>query len=764
MLERIAKVQGIGLLHQANGQRYSFRKGTLIYAENGRGKSTLASILRSVGTGNGDLISERVTVDGTLAPEAELRFDSGHRVSFEGGRWSESRPELLVFDADFIERNVHSGGAVNTNHRKSLLEFALGEGAVSARNRVDGATAKLKLAKAEVAAVQGQLSGYHDGVPLVTFTRFSPVDDPDNKIAALRKRLDASTSTAAIMAKPVPVEIHLPSLDFDSLFSILGKSLDNIHEDAERVVQRHVESIGKDHAEHWISLGEEFERDGQCPYCGQELEGVELIRAYRTYFNESYSELKGQVNKLEQGVLIRASDQIIEKFLSGAETAQAQALGWTGFVTVEAIEFGVEEAKALLSQLRELLLGLARSKSMRPTESVGTTTQREEAEALWNCLLEKMHQTNQKIASTSASISAYKQALELENPMLLQRQIRDIELACIRHSDAVVVLFDQLANAQIKSAAAEKKKKDERAILDDLMRQTLSDYEIEINRLLISFGASFTIRDMGANHRGGSPRSEYGLLLRGQPVLVEGGTPSFSTALSEGDKRTLAFAFFVASVLADNRLNEKIVVIDDPMCSLDINRKQHTRSVLKDIYDQAEQLIVLAHDAHFLKDMRDDLYKVDRQLIALLRLRHSSQDYSDFADIDLDRECASTYYLNYGLLSDFVAGKPEVETRSVAKAIRPFLEGYLHRRFPGVVPRELMFGQIVAAIRDSDMASPLSCALNLVEELDGINTYAGRFHHDTNPGNADSATVTHSELGLFVRRALHVVHQGSALV
>lgn len=70
---------------------------------------------------------------GTLPPKVVLQFGSGHKVSFENSTWSEQRPELLVYDADFIGRNVHSGGAVNTDHRKNFLEFALGEAAVVAR-------------------------------------------------------------------------------------------------------------------------------------------------------------------------------------------------------------------------------------------------------------------------------------------------------------------------------------------------------------------------------------------------------------------------------------------------------------------------------------------------------------------------------------------------------------------------------------------------------------------------------------------------------
>jgi len=72
-----------------------------------------------------------------------------------------------------------------------------------------------------------------------------------------------------------------------------------------------------------------------------------------------------------------------------------------------------------------------------------------------------------------------------------------------------------------------------------------------------------------------------------------------------------------------------------------------------------------------------------------------------------------------------------------------------------------MFGHVVSLIREAPTTSPLSHASGLVEVLTEINDYAGQFHHDTNPGGADSVAITASELKTFVDRALDVVHKGA---
>ena len=118
MLHRIELVQGIGLLHEASGVAHKLEEVALIYAGNGRGKSTLSSILRSASLGDPSIIDERQTIDGSLTPKVKLQFDSGHKVNFSDGKWSEIRSELQIFDTAFIENNVHSGGQVSTEHRK----------------------------------------------------------------------------------------------------------------------------------------------------------------------------------------------------------------------------------------------------------------------------------------------------------------------------------------------------------------------------------------------------------------------------------------------------------------------------------------------------------------------------------------------------------------------------------------------------------------------------------------------------------------------
>ena len=60
MVERIQLLRNIGQFDSVDaGAQIPLTKLTLVYAENGRGKTTLAAVLRSLASGDPILISER---------------------------------------------------------------------------------------------------------------------------------------------------------------------------------------------------------------------------------------------------------------------------------------------------------------------------------------------------------------------------------------------------------------------------------------------------------------------------------------------------------------------------------------------------------------------------------------------------------------------------------------------------------------------------------------------------------------------------------
>ncbi|MFZ6682002.1 AAA family ATPase [Undibacterium sp. Tian12W] len=411
MLERIEEIQGIGLLHDLNGKKYALSKTTLIYSDNGRGKSTLASVMRSLSSGDVRSIAERRTIDGALEPKVVWQFASGHKVKFETGTWSEQRPEIMVFDVDFIGRNVHSGGIVKTDQRKSLLEFALGSAAVAARKLEEDASIEAANAMEIVNQLTKQLAGYHQGIILSDFEKMETVKDADIQIEELQKRILAANNITSLLSKPVPSIVQLPGIDLTALFKILGKSIEDIQEDAERLVHSHIALIDKDGTESWLNSGQHFDNGTTCPYCGQGTAGVTLIRAYRTYFNAAYADLKKQVAVLERGIAVRIGEGIVETFASSVKAEQAISSAWSAHIKDPAIMFDSIGATLRLTELREFLLELVEKKQANPTVSIGTQDEKEKAEDLWNHMINDMSECNRQISTAKSIIDQFRISL-----------------------------------------------------------------------------------------------------------------------------------------------------------------------------------------------------------------------------------------------------------------------------------------------------------------------------------------------------------------
>ncbi|UHQ55802.1 AAA family ATPase [Microbulbifer sp. YPW16] len=760
MLERIHRIKGIGLLHDADGRAQRLQKATFIYADNGRGKSTLASLFRSCSTNNPALLLNRRTIDGNQNPEATLQFSNGQRAVFQNGNWNIGRPELLVFDADFVEQNVYAGGKVTPDQRKNLLQFALGESAVVAQREYDHADNAVQATSNAVRETVSQLSLIHQGVTLAQFQQIAEVPNADEQILALNAKIVEARNIELIQAKAQPQQLPLPTLDIEPIFRVLATSLNNIDLAAEQRVRNHLSNHNKDRLEKWISDGYAYGEEENCLFCNQSLEGVDLIQAYRSYFNQDYNQLKSNVAQLSALVDAACDNEIINRLRARFETASAVVDGWQEHVDVSPPVFDESSARNALSNIKAMLENLKNRKEVNLLDEVGTEEDKDLIDRQWKTITDVITACNETIENASEQISQYKAGLTALNVEDMQQQIRDLELAKTRHRQDVIALLAQLEEQRNQDADAKREKQLKKDTLNRIMQLTLESYKDRINELLRGFGAQFLIPNIDFNYRGGL-RSDYALQMRGGNIALNGGVPDFKTSLSEGDKRTLAFAFFIASAESDPDISNKIIVIDDPMCSLDLNRKQQTRTVLKRLHDNCEQIIVLAHDVHFLRNLRDDVLRTENpNNVKCFKLKAVANRYSDFDEINVDQECEGAYFRSHRVLDEYMAGNAQ-SSMEIARSIRPMLEGYLHRRFPGMITSGLLFGQIIDQINNAQPPSPLVHAQNITTELNEINRYAGQFHHDTNPA-ADQVQIVDGELLNFAERAIKIVHAGVA--
>ena len=95
-------------------------------------------------------------------------------------------------------------------------------------------------------------------------------------------------------------------------------------------------------------------------------------------------------------------------------------------------------------------------------------------------------------------------------------------------------------------------------------------------------------------------------IVRYNTELVDG-------KLSEGEKTAIAFVYFITKLKEnDNKMEDTIVVVDDPVSSFDSNHLFHAYSFLRSNCDKAKQLFVLTHNFTYFKLIRDWFEGVNR--------------------------------------------------------------------------------------------------------------------------------------------------------
>lgn len=90
MLSRIKRIINVGnFKNYSSEESIQFKKLTLIYGENGSGKSTICEILRSLSTNNPEIITSRRTlgIDSSQKQNVELVIDEDS-FKFEDEAWS----------------------------------------------------------------------------------------------------------------------------------------------------------------------------------------------------------------------------------------------------------------------------------------------------------------------------------------------------------------------------------------------------------------------------------------------------------------------------------------------------------------------------------------------------------------------------------------------------------------------------------------------------------------------------------------------------
>jgi wobble nucleotide-excising tRNase len=759
MLRKIIVIKNVGrfVSYSATGD-VELKRYNLVFAENGRGKTTLCAILRSLQSGDSSYILGRTTLGGTAPAEIKVLLSDGNTSIFDNAAWTVTVPDIAIFDSTFVSENVHSGDVVDIDHRRNLYSVIVGKLGVILAEAIDHLDGASREKSSEIREKSGAIQAFAGGIPPDSFVAIESDPQIDEKIDAKQQELEAVRQAAQIRSRNALERLSVPAFPRAAFEALLEKTFEGIAADAERRIddQIHAHNMST-RGQSWLSEGVGYIHDGMgCPFCGQPLEGATaLIDAYRSFFSDGYNALRSEINVLRRQIEMIFGDREIAEL--GAIVVQNTAAieFWARFCHIAPPVYEGSGPLEILRGLRVVVLALLDRKAATPLERIGI-----DAPYTGACM--RLLTAQQAVTTYNAGIDAANSVIESKRVATrtadlerVGRELSSLRAAKKRHEPEASRACADYAAALAAKKSIEEQKASVRKELDGYTKEVIGRYEQTINHLLEDFHAGFRIAGTSHGYPGGVASSSYQILINNVSVeLGDSSTPfdmpSFKNTLSAGDKSTLALAFFLAQLQHDPDRAAKIVVFDDPFNSQDSFRKDCTVQKIKKCGQDSSQVIVLSHDIGFLKRVWDRLqaFTADRKCLEMTRI---GQANTTILEWDIEGATQDRYKADRKVLTDFYH-VGDGEARDVVQKIRPVLETYCRILGAGAIAEADMLGSIIGKIRTVGSGHQL---YPLCDDLEELNEYTKRYHHGENT-QAAVEPITDGELQGYVRRTLEM--------
>lgn len=587
MLESI-KVKNIATFDNTGIQINELKKVNFIYGVNGSGKTTITKFLYNQGDQNFE--------------DCSLNWFNGLAIN------------TLVYNKDFRERNIGKGSIDGVftlgqatkeqtdeieKKRKELRELK-DKGIQKKSTLVRQIEIKKELENQFKEEVWVSIYKKHENTFKESFKGVMLKESFKNRIleeyeynTAELKTLDFLIEKAATIFGEAPQAMNLlPDIEFSRLLEIendkiwqkkiVGKS----DVDVAKLIQ-------KLNLNDWVNEGRSYiqENDQTCPFCQQATITEDFLNQLENYFDKEFITYTGLVKSYSEEYISLAQNLINE--LSQIEANEK--LNQTSKLKMESFSAYLKTIESQFVSNREIFNNKIKEQS-RSFELIKVK--------------EQLENIQQFITTTNAEIRKHNQiVLNYSSERL--RLIHDIWKYITDENKARIESFIKHDSGLQKgilviSKIVDKLRLDYKALDLEIKKLAKNITSIqpsvdEINRILKSFGfLNFEIIPSKAG-------------VNQYQILREDGTLAEST-LSEGEITFITFLYFLqlakGGTTADNIMEERVLVVDDPISSLDSNVLFIVSTLLKEIIKaikkdegNIKQLILLTHNVYFHKEV-----------------------------------------------------------------------------------------------------------------------------------------------------------------
>lgn len=552
--------------------------------------------------------SGKTTVSNFLHNPTKLKFESCSLV------WQNDLPlETLVYNKDFRERNFGKGtidGVFTLGQATKEQAEEIENKRVELKNLKEKGIAKKNTLEKQIETKSNLENDFKESIWLSVYKKYENIfkeafkgvmqkesfknrilSEFQNNTSDL-KDLDKLTEKAKTIFGKTPQSIQsISEIDFTRLLEIendkiwqkkiVGKS------DVDIAVL-----IQKLNLNDWVNEGRSFIQDNEtCPFCQQETITKKFKNQLESYFDETFIK-DTELIKTNKEEYNRLAENLINELLQIEATEKATE---TSKLKIETFSAYLKTLSSQFISNKEILNNKAKEPS-RAVELISVKEQLENIELIIKSANKEIKKHNEIVANYATErrklINEIWMFLINENKTNIERFSKN-KTGLQKGIDAITKIVDNL-RLDYKKLDLE---------IKELAKNITSIQPSvdEINKSLNSFG--FQNFEIVPSKTG----------INQYQIQREDGTLAEST-LSEGEITFITFLYYLqlakGSTNEDNITNERILIVDDPISSLDSNVLFVVSTLLKEIIKSIKkdegnikQLILLTHNVYFHKEV-----------------------------------------------------------------------------------------------------------------------------------------------------------------
>jgi wobble nucleotide-excising tRNase len=792
MINKVERLTSIGKFrnYTAAGQ-VNFHKLTLIYGDNGGGKTTLTSVFRSLTTNKPEIVRSRISTNHTAAQAAQITQTGTPNVfhTFGGTGWTTPFADIEIFDIHFVNDNIYSGFDFNDEHKKQLHQFVIGSQGISIQNQIQQNKAAKVQSKQSISNFEQQLIqqvGNNLTVDLITSFLSIPATQAngiDQQITTAEAALASANANSIIQTLQIlsPLTRITSGIDLSSLITDLQTTSQAIQNAAlETLFSNHCQDLtdnGLEGPENWLQRGFAYveikqvanEPSISCPFCKQTIDGnVEILNAYISKFNADFNALVLRLQSHLTSLQNFNLDAAIQGINNINQTNTGRVTSWATHLpnTVQPPTFNIIADETILRAEFQSLIASLEQKIQNPTVAVATATATV-FQSSGQTINTNIDSYNQSITTYNTAITTFRSGIQTAaNAQLAVDRLKRIKK---RFEAPIATLCTQLSAEKQTLRGLETAY----TVLSQQQQTAaatfFSSYQTRINHYLGNvFKTLFRIDDVvhvAPAGRATQSKIAYKLTIDGKDISFLPNQPfNAKECLSEGDKSTIALAFFLSKLDNDTNRQDKILIFDDPLSSLDTNRRTYTIRIIKDLFQQLKQVVVLSHNEYFLHEIGKDIGVSQK---CTLRIKEDFAAKASKLEIcDLEELVKIEYFKHIESLEAFRSNPDHSLKDSVLGWLRNALEAHLRFKFYKEIRSmtvQQTFGRLISFLdgfpvvfRDNANRAAIISALHL------INGVSWKPHHgDPNPDytmlGMNPNTITAPELDNLIQDTLDLI-------